>query len=166
MGCSNITGINFTVSLLFIVNILVWENPSLRFHPNLLFLKTVKLLRVHDGPVTGLSLHATGDYVLSTSTDQHWAFSDIRQGQLIAKVTDESAGREGIALTCAQFHPDGLIFGTGTSDSLVKIWDLKEVNSVNSKRTTCRPLSSPCVTILPIHHTSSLIIVEKQCREL
>ena len=84
-------------------------------------------MRVHDGPVTGLSLHATGDYVLSTSTDQHWAFSDIRQGQLIAKVTDESAGREGIALTCAQFHPDGLIFGTGTSDSLVKIWDLKEV---------------------------------------
>ena len=85
------------------------------------------MLRVHDGPVTGLSLHATGDYVLSTSINQDWAFSDIKQGQLIAKVTDESAGREGIALTCAQFHPDGLIFGTGTSDSLVKIWDLKEV---------------------------------------
>ena len=89
-------------------------------------------MRVHDGPVTGLSLHATGDYVLSTSTDQHWAFSDIRQGQLIAKVTDESRGNDGIALTCAQFHPDGLIFGTGTSDSVVKIWDLKEVCTLNS----------------------------------
>ena len=87
-------------------------------------------MRVHDGPVTGLSLHATGDYVLSTSTDQHWAFSDIRYGQLIAKVTDESGNREGIALTCAQFHPDGLIFGTGTSDSVVKIWDLKEVSLI------------------------------------
>ena len=87
-------------------------------------------MRVHDGPVTGLSLYATGDYVLSTSTDQHWAFSDIRYGQLIAKVTDESGNREGIALTCAQFHPDGLIFGTGTSDSVVKIWDLKEVSSM------------------------------------
>ena len=87
------------------------------------------MLRVHDGPVTGLSLHATGDYILSTSTDQHWAFSDIRTGKLITKVTDGENG-SGAALTCAQFHPDGLIFGTGTSDAMIKIWDLKEVTSL------------------------------------
>ena len=109
-----------------------------------------RFLRVHDGPVTGLSLHATGDYILSTSTvniisisqfcflknvfsfhefffqDQHWAFSDIRTGKLIAKVTDSDNGN-GPALTCCHSHPDGLIFGTGTSDAMIKIWDLKEV---------------------------------------
>lgn len=88
---------------------------------------TTSVLRVHDGPVTGLSLHATGDYILTTSTDQHWAFSDLRTGRLISKVTDPSAP---VALTCAQFHPDGLIFGTGTADAQIKIWDLKEQSNV------------------------------------
>ena len=92
----------------------VWNVPTSQ---------TIKHLRVHDGPVTGLSLHATGDYVLSTSLDQHWAFSDLNTGRLVTKVTDSST----TALTCAQFHPDGLIFGTGTSDAVIKIWDLKEV---------------------------------------
>jgi pre-mRNA-processing factor 19 len=81
------------------------------------------VIKAHDGPVTGVSLHATGDYVLSSSTDEYWAFSDIRTGQVISKANDPAASS---ALTCAQFHPDGLIFGTGTKDSVVKIWDLKE----------------------------------------
>lgn len=84
------------------------------------------IIRAHDGPVTGLSLHATGEYVLSTSLDQHWAFSDIRVGRLLTKVADT----DGNPLTTAQFHPDGLIFGTGTQDSQIKIWDLKEQSNV------------------------------------
>ncbi|KOB76379.1 Wd-repeat protein, partial [Operophtera brumata] len=95
----------------------VWNVPTSQ---------TTCILRSHEGPVTGLSLHPTGDYVLSTSTDQHWAFSDIRTGTLLTKVSDFS----GVSLTTAQFHPDGLIFGTGTENSQVKIWDLKEQSNV------------------------------------
>jgi len=45
-----------------------------------------QIIRAHEGPVTGVSLHPTGDYVLSTSVDQNWAFSDIRTGKLLTKV--------------------------------------------------------------------------------
>lgn len=81
-------------------------------------------IKAHDGPVTGLSLHATGDYILTSSSDQYWAFSDIQTGKILTKnISDQTASH---GLTCAQFHPDGLIFGTGTTDSVIKIWDLKE----------------------------------------
>lgn len=93
----------------------VWHVPSAQ---------TTQVIRAHEGPVTGLSLHATGDYLLTTSTDQHWAFSDLRTGRVLARVADTCA------LTAAEFHPDGLILGTGTSDALVKIWDLKERTNV------------------------------------
>ncbi|XP_069135303.1 pre-mRNA-processing factor 19-like [Argopecten irradians] len=82
-----------------------------------------QVIRAHEAPVTGISLHATGDYLLSSSTDMHWAFSDLRAGRVLTKVNDPASQH---ALTCAQFHPDGLIFGTGTEDSMIKIWDLKE----------------------------------------
>lgn len=49
--------------------------------------QTIQIIHAHDEPVTGLSLHPTGDYVLSTSLDQYWAFSDIRTGKLLTKVT-------------------------------------------------------------------------------
>ncbi len=91
----------------------------------------VQFLKVHDSSITGISLHPLGDYLLSCSTDEHWAFSDIKTGKMLIKVSsdagssDENMSGHPSSLTCAKFHPDGLIFGTGTSDSIVKIWDLK-----------------------------------------
>ncbi|KAF8766950.1 Pre-mRNA-processing factor 19 like protein [Argiope bruennichi] len=85
--------------------------------------QTIQAIKAHEGGVTGLSLHATGDYLLSTSTDENWAFSDLRTGRVLTKEGDTTTPH---SLTTAQFHPDGLIFGTGTSDSVIKIWDLKE----------------------------------------
>ncbi|OTF75491.1 pre-mRNA-processing factor 19-like protein [Euroglyphus maynei] len=85
--------------------------------------KTLQVIHAHESPVTSISLHATGDYLLSTSNDEKWSFSDINTGKVLIKVGDQTANH---SLTTAKFHPDGLIFGTGTSDSLIKIWDLKE----------------------------------------
>ncbi len=80
----------------------------------------------HDAAVTGLSLHPTGEYVLSTSLDEHLALSAIRVGRLLTKVADS----DGKPPTTAQFHPNGLIFGTGNKDSEIKIWDLREQSIV------------------------------------
>jgi pre-mRNA-processing factor 19 len=95
-----------------------------------------QFLKIHDSSVTGISLHPLGDYLLSCSTDEHWAFSNIVTGQNLVKVSSaasapagasdgENIGGNSVALTACKFHPDGLIFATGTSDSVVKIWDLK-----------------------------------------
>jgi pre-mRNA-processing factor 19 len=91
----------------------VWHYPSQT---------TLKVIQAHDDQITGLSLHATGDYILSSSRDRSWAFSDLHTGQILAKVSPEDSH----PLTSAKFHPDGLIFATGTSNADVKIWDLKE----------------------------------------
>lgn len=45
------------------------------------------VIRAHTGAITGLSVHATGDYLLSSSADGTWAFSDLRRGQVLARAS-------------------------------------------------------------------------------
>jgi pre-mRNA-processing factor 19 len=94
---------------------------------NINSVSTTHLIRAHEGPVTAISLHATGDFLLSTSSDENWVFSDVTTGKVLVKAGDMDQPH---ALTTAEFHPDGRIFATGTSDSIIKIWDLKEKSNV------------------------------------
>jgi len=83
--------------------------------------------KLHNDQVTDLSIHPISDYMLTTSKDKSWLFSDINTGAELIRTFDDDQ------VTAGQFHPDGLIFATGTSRAEVKIWDLKSSAAGNAK---------------------------------
>jgi pre-mRNA-processing factor 19 len=89
--------------------------------------KTTLTFKDHGGEVTGVSVHATGDYIVTASTDKTWALYDLTTGTRRCEVKDP--GVTG-GYSAATFHPDGLILGTGTQDSMVRVWDVKTQQNV------------------------------------
>ena len=77
-----------------------------------------------------MSVHATGEYIVSTSTDKSWAFSDIATGKCLQLVQGDISG----GFSASMVHPDGLILGSGTTDGMVRIWDLKSQQVCRSYR--------------------------------
>ncbi|KAI7820837.1 WD40-repeat-containing domain protein [Gamsiella multidivaricata] len=82
----------------------------------------------HSAEVTGLCVHPTKDYVATASMDSSWAFHDLETGStlLTGRSDDVTKG-----YFSAAFHPDGLLFGTGTTET-VKIWDVRTKEAVAS----------------------------------
>ncbi|KAK9838127.1 hypothetical protein WJX81_002866 [Elliptochloris bilobata] len=81
----------------------------------------------HSDEVTAVTVHATGDYIVTASLDRTWAFYDLQAQICLTQVSDPAV--EG-GLTSAEFHPDGLILGTGTADALVRIWEVRQQKNV------------------------------------
>lgn len=93
--------------------------------------KTEHVLRDHRGAVRGLTLNASLEFIVTAGLDSHWNFYDIETGTCLSKVKAdeiETPIKEGF--TCAQFHPDGMILGTGTAENTVSIWDMRTLNNV------------------------------------
>ncbi|KAK4798903.1 hypothetical protein SAY86_024268 [Trapa natans] len=79
-------------------------------------------LKDHSDEVQAVTVHATNNYFVTASLDRTWCFYDLSSGLCLTQVEDTSDSE---GYTSASFHPDGLILGTGTSDAVVKIWDVK-----------------------------------------
>ncbi|KAK2400171.1 U4/U6 small nuclear ribonucleoprotein PRP4 protein [Trifolium repens] len=82
-------------------------------------------LKDHSAEVQAVTVHATNNYFVTASLDGTWCFYELSSGTCLTQVSDLSEG-----YTSAAFHPDGLILGTGTMDSVVKIWDVKSQANV------------------------------------
>jgi len=85
------------------------------------------VVKEHKSDVTGISVHPSGDFLLTASADRTWSLFDVKAGLNRYHCIDEKV--EG-GYTKITYHPDGLIFGAGTADSLVRIWDLKQLKNV------------------------------------
>lgn len=85
------------------------------------------VLKDHTAEVQAVTVHATNKYFVTASMDNTWCFYDLVSGSCLTQVGEESAGE---GYTSAAFHPDGLILGTGTTNSVVRIWDVKSQANV------------------------------------
>lgn len=83
----------------------------------------------HQAEVTDMSVHPTGEYLATVGRDNAWCFHSIDRGLTLKRVVCQG---DNAGLSCVQFHPDGLILGTGTEDSMVRIWDMKSQKLVHS----------------------------------
>lgn len=85
------------------------------------------VLQDHDDTVTGVSVQPTGNYFATASADNSWVLYDLAAGKRLLR-TGQSVESGGF--TCLQFHPDGMILGTGASNNVVRVWDMKTAGNV------------------------------------
>jgi len=81
----------------------------------------------HKSDVIGVTLHPSNSYFVTASADKSWCFYDIESATCRQQVSDEKF--QG-GYTRVAFHPDGLILGAGTSDSQVRIFDVRAKKNV------------------------------------
>ncbi|CAJ0628934.1 11559_t:CDS:2 [Entrophospora sp. SA101] len=84
----------------------IWNNTKKGY-------KTSSTISIHNAEVTSIALNPTKDYLVSVSEDSTWGFHDIATAQTLVKIENSDVKD-----------------GTGTNDSVVRIWDIKAQQNV------------------------------------
>ncbi|RUS13758.1 WD40-repeat-containing domain protein [Endogone sp. FLAS-F59071] len=83
-------------------------------------------IQCHNGEVTDVTVHPSKEYFVSAGLDSTWAFHDLSTGKMYVQATDPETQT---GYSSVQFHPDGMILGTGT-DAVVRIWDVRAQQNI------------------------------------
>lgn len=78
----------------------------------------------HSSSILSLSVHPTSEYYAALCADS-WSIHDVATCSTKLTVTGDN-------FSCASFHPDGLLFGAGTSKGVVKLWEVLQSKEVAS----------------------------------
>ncbi|PVU99452.1 hypothetical protein BB559_000683 [Furculomyces boomerangus] len=96
------------------------------------------ILKAHNSAISGLCVHPSSSYLISSSIDGAWKLTDISSGKPLFNAQME----DNLPILSCNVHPDGLILGTGSRDGKLLIWDVKAQNSLMSFDITS-PTNSP-----------------------
>ncbi|KAL8281350.1 hypothetical protein RQP46_006384 [Phenoliferia psychrophenolica] len=80
----------------------------------------------HGGEVNALALHPTDTLVASAAADGTWSIIDLStpKPSILLTVSLPADAPEGTANTAIAFHPDGKLLGVGSSDSVIRFFDI------------------------------------------
>lgn len=79
----------------------------------------------HHSVVCCVRFSADGKYV-ATGCNRSAQIYDVNTGQLVCKLQDEAAEREGdLYIRSVCFSPDGKYLATGAEDKQIRVWDIK-----------------------------------------
>ncbi|KAJ3167049.1 hypothetical protein HDU88_002385 [Geranomyces variabilis] len=80
----------------------------------------------HTKAVSAIKVHPTKEHFVSASLDASWAVHDVATGQTLNRYIHSETRT---AFNSLDIHPDGMIFATGCSDAVVRLWDMKSQSS-------------------------------------
>jgi len=108
----------------------LWSSKQGEEHEGVPKYTAAGTVRPHGGAeVVSVSIHPTNEYFASASLNGTWSFSDLDTQRVLATAASPTTGE---SIHSASFHPDGLIYGTGTGAHKVRIWDMKTLANVAS----------------------------------
>ena len=80
----------------------------------------------HKGDVVGFAVHPSKRYVAVGSADSTWSLRDIETTSIVKTYSAIPSFEGSFEYSSIAMHPDGLLYGCGTEDGKIRIWDVRD----------------------------------------